>query len=163
MLRRRDAWRVVNLSRAGAGVADVLGRQLPELAALTAEQPAALVSCIIGIEDVARRTPGLDTSLRQVIAALPTGSVVGTIPRIGRGGPNPALDSVIREEAARHQLRIAELPSDPGRGRDHTILGDVGHAAWAKAVIAAIDGPPAEIASTTDPAIPVVPAVPDPS
>jgi hypothetical protein len=30
-------------------------------------------------------------------------------------------------------------------------------------VIAAIDGPPAEIASTTDPAIPVVPAVPDPS
>ncbi|HEY4420255.1 MAG TPA: SGNH/GDSL hydrolase family protein, partial [Pseudonocardia sp.] len=105
MLRRRDAWRVVNLSRAGAGVADVLGRQLPELAALTAEQPAALVSCVIGIEDVARRTPGLDTSLRQVIAALPAGSVVGTIPRIGSGGPNPALDSVIREEAARHQLR----------------------------------------------------------
>jgi hypothetical protein len=163
MLRRRDAWRVVNLSRAGAGIADVLGRQLPELATLTAEQPAALVSCIIGIEDVARRTPGLDTSLRQVIAALPTGSVVGTIPRIGRGGRNPALDAVIREEAARHQLRIAELPSDPGRGRDHTILGDVGHSAWAKAVIAAIDGPPAEIASTTDPAIPVVPAVPDPS
>jgi hypothetical protein len=162
MLRRRDAWRVVNLSRAGAGVADVLGRQLPELAALTAEQPAALVSCVIGIEDVARRTPGLDTSLRQVIAALPAGSVVGTIPRIGRGGPNPAIDSVIREEAARHQLRIAELPSNPGRGRDQTILGDVGHSAWAKAVLAAIDGPPAEIASTTDPAIPVVPAVPDP-
>lgn len=161
MLRRRDAWRVVNLSRAGAGVADVLGRQLPELAALTAEQPVALVSCVIGIEDVVRRTSGLDTSLRQVIAALPTGSVVGTIPRIGRGGPNPALDSVVREEAARHQLRIAELPSNPGR--DHTILGDVGHSAWAKAVIAAIDGPPAEIASTTDPAILVVPAVPDPS
>ena len=28
-LRRRDAWRVINLSRAGAGVADVLARQLP--------------------------------------------------------------------------------------------------------------------------------------
>jgi hypothetical protein len=154
MLRRRDAWRVVNLSRAGAGIADVLGRQLPELAALTAEHPAALVSCIIGIEDVARRTPGLDTSLRQVIAALPTGSVVGTIPRIGRGGANQALDAVIREEAARHQLRIAALPSDPGRGRDHAILGDVGHSAWAKAVMAAIDGPPAEIASTTAAASP---------
>jgi hypothetical protein len=162
-LRRRDSWRVVNLSRAGAGIADVLGRQLPELAVLTAEQPAALVTCIIGIEDVARHTPGLDISLRQVIAALPTGSVIGTIPRIGRGGPNTALDAVIRDEAARHQLRIAELPSNPGRGRDHVSLGDVGHGAWARAVLTAIDGPPAEIASTTDPAIPVVPAAPDQS
>jgi hypothetical protein len=164
MLRRRDAWRVVNLSRAGADVADVLARQLPELASLTAEEPAALVSCIIGAEDVARHTPGLDTSLRQVIAALPTGSVIGTIPRTGRGGPTAALDAVIREEAARHQLRIAELPSRHlGRVRDHAILGDVGHGAWAKAVLAAIDGPPAEIASTTDPALPVVPALTDPS
>ncbi|MCU1664246.1 MAG: hypothetical protein JWR58_4311 [Pseudonocardia sp.] len=164
MLRRRDAWRVVNLSRAGAGVADVLARQLPELAALTAQEPAALVSCIIGAEDLARHTPGLDTALRQVMAALPTGSVIGTVSRGGHGGPAAALDAVIREEAARHQLRIAQLPSraaHPGRVRDHTLLSDVGHAAWATAVLKAIDGPPAEIASTTDPALPVVPAVPD--
>ena len=44
VLRRRDAWRVVNLSRAGAGVADVLARQLPDLAELTAKEPAALVT-----------------------------------------------------------------------------------------------------------------------
>jgi hypothetical protein len=163
LLRRRDAWRVVNLSRAGAGVADVLARQLPELAALTGEEPAALVSCIIGAEDVARRSPGLDTSLRQVLAALPTGAVVGTLPR-GAGG-TAAIDAVIREEAARHGLRVAELPSRPGMPLrcDPGLLDDVAHAAWAKAVVIAIDGPGAEVATATDPAIPVVPAPVEPA
>jgi hypothetical protein len=159
LLRRRDAWRVLNLSRAGAGVADVLARQLPELAALTVEEPAALVSCIIGAEDVARRTPGLDLSLRQILAALPTGAVIATLPQ-GAGTIRGTLDAVIREEAARHGHRIAVLPSRagaPGR-RDAGLLDDVAHAAWAKAVIAAVDGPSAEVASATDPALSVVPA-----
>jgi GDSL-like Lipase/Acylhydrolase family len=162
-LRHRDAWRVINLSRAGAGVADVLARQLPELVALVSEQPAALVSCIVGAEDLARRVSGLETSLRQVLAALPSGSVVGTFARGSRGGPAAHLDAVIREEAARHRLRVAELPprfGPGGRGRGGALLGDVEHAAWARAVIAAIDGPPAEIAPSTDPELPVVPAAP---
>lgn len=148
LLRRRDAWRVVNLSRAGAGVADVLARQLPELAGLTVDESAAVVTCIIGGEDVARRIPGLDIALRQVAAALPAGAVLGTVssPR----GAAPRIDGVIREEAARHGLRVAELPARS------TILDDVGHGAWARAVITAIDGPPAEMASRTDPNLPVV-------
>jgi hypothetical protein len=153
MLRRRDAWRVVNLSRAGAGVADVLARQLPELAALTAEEPAALVSCLIGTEDLARCSPGLGTSMRQVLAALPSGAVVGTV---ASAGP---LDAVIREEAARHRLRVARLPSRtvaPTRGRGGVVLGDVEHGGWAAAVIAAVDGPVAENSPATDPELPVV-------
>ncbi|WP_219413073.1 SGNH/GDSL hydrolase family protein, partial [Pseudonocardia nigra] len=161
LLRRRDAWRVVNLSRAGAGVADVLGRQLPELAALTAEEPAALVSCIIGTEDLTRHTPGMESALRGVFAALPTGSVVGTI-RPTRGGMRHPFDAVIREEAERHRLRVAVLPTRPRRDSVH--LDDVGHAAWATAVIAAVDSPPAEPATATDPALPIVPALlPPPS
>ncbi|TQM15061.1 SGNH/GDSL hydrolase family protein [Pseudonocardia kunmingensis] len=163
LLRHRDAWRVINLSRAGAGVADVLAHQLPELVALTGEEPAALVSCIVGAEDIARRVPGADITLRQVLAALPSGSVVGTFARGARGGPAAALDAVTREEAAKHRLRVAELPPrfGPGsRGRSGALLGDVEHAAWAQAVIAAIDGPPAEVAPSTDPELPVVPALP---
>jgi hypothetical protein len=163
MLRRRDRWRVINLSRAGAGVADVLGRQLPELIALAGEQPAALVSCIVGAEDIARCVPGADITLRQVLAALPPGAVVGTFARGARGGDAAALDAVTREEAARHGLRVAELPprfGPGGCGRGAALLGDVEHAAWADAVIAAIDGPPAEVAPSTDPELPVVAAAP---
>jgi hypothetical protein len=165
LLRRRDAWRVINLSRAGAGVADVLARQLPELVALLEDEPAAMVSCIVGAEDIARHVPALDVSLRQLLAALPSGSVVGTFARGSKGGPAAAFDAVTREEAGRHRLRVAELPprfgpGRRGRGRGADVLGDVEHAAWAEAVLAAIDGPPAEIAPSTDPELPVVPAAP---
>src|SRR3954452_25084858 len=161
-LRRRDAWRVINLSRADAGVLDVLARQLPELNSIAATQEIALVTCIIGAEDMARRTPGLDTALRQVIAALPTGSVIRLLPQRPRAAG--ALNSVIREEAERHAMRIAVLPPRlPGqlRGRDNRGLGDVGHAAWARAVLAAADGPVAVAAPATDPRLPVVPPIED--
>jgi lysophospholipase L1-like esterase len=160
-LRHRDAWRVINLSRAGAGITDVLTRQLPELIELTRDETADLVSCIVGAEDIARRVPGLDVSLRQLLASLPSGAVVGTFARGARGGLAATLDAITREEAARHRLRVAELPPrfGPGsKGRERTPLGDVEHAGWAEAVLAAIDGPPAEIAPSTDPELPVVPA-----
>jgi hypothetical protein len=160
-LRHREAWRVINLSRAGAGVVDVLTRQLPELIELTRDDDAALVSCIVGAEDIARRAPGIDVSLRQLLASLPSGAVVATFARGARGGLAAELDAITREEAARHRLRVAELPPrfGPGsRGRERTPLGDVEHAGWADAVLAAIDGPPAEIAPSTDPELPVVPA-----
>ncbi|MFC4943986.1 SGNH/GDSL hydrolase family protein [Pseudonocardia sp. GCM10023141] len=158
LLRRREAWRVVNLSRAGAGIADVLARQLPELAALTLHESAALVSCVIGVEDVARRTPGIELTVRSLLSALPSGAVVATVPlRVPGAGP---VNAVIFEEAARHGLRVAELPMAavaPGRGRDALELGDVAHAAWARALIAAVDGPvqapaPAPAAATVEPA-----------
>jgi hypothetical protein len=160
-LRHRDAWRVINLSRAGAGIADVLTRQLPELIELTRDESAALVSCIVGAEDIARRVPGVDVSLRQLLASLPSGAVVGTFARGARGGPAAALDAITREESARHRLRVAELPprfGPGGKGRERNPLGDVEHAGWAEAVLVAIDGPPAEIAPSTDPELPVVPA-----
>jgi hypothetical protein len=142
MLRRRDAWRVVNLSRAGAGVADVLARQLPELAELTIEEPAALVTCIIGAEDVARRTPGLDITLRSMLAAMPRGAIVATVPL--RGSAAESFNAVIREEVVRHGLRVVDLGltgGGPGRGREAVRLNDVGHATWARVLMTQVDNP----------------------
>lgn len=159
LLRRRDAWRVVNLSRAGAGVADVLARQLPELAALTSEEPAALVTCVIGAEDVARRTPGLDITLRSMIAALPRGAIVATVPL--QGPAADAANAVIREEVVRHGLRVADLGltgGGPARGREAVRLNDVGHATWSRAIMAAIDNPPPSQEVTPAEGIPVVTA-----
>jgi len=142
VLRRREAWRVVNLSRAGAGITDVLSRQLPELTALTEEEPADLVTCVVGAEDVARRVAGVETALRSMLAAMPRGAVIGTVPLSGPLAD--AANAVIREEVVRFGLRVADLGTvgnAPPRGREAIRLGDVGHAAWARIMVAAIDNP----------------------
>jgi GDSL-like Lipase/Acylhydrolase family len=146
VLRERDPrWRVVNLSRAGAGVDDVLARQLPELAELTADAPAALVSCVVGAQDVRRRAPGLQDTLRTALAALPPGAVVATVPAGGRDRTAAAVNRLICDEALRHGLRVADLWKGGGsswRGRWTGLRyepTDVGHAEWAAAVLAAVD------------------------
>jgi hypothetical protein len=159
LLRRRDAWRVVNLSRAGAGLADVLARQLPELAELTDEEPAALVTCIVGAEDVARHTPGLEVTVRSLLAALPRGAIVATVPL--RGPVADSANAVIREEVVRHGLRLADIGvtgGGPGRGRDAVRLNDVGHSTWARVLIAAIDNPAPSQEPTPPNGIPVTTA-----
>lgn len=140
VLRRRAAWRVVNLSRPGAGIADVLGRQLPELAELTSEDPAELVTCVVGAEDVIRRTGGLDVSLRSLIAALPRGAVLATVAL--RGPAADAANRLIRDEAVPRGLRLVDLGVLAGQGeRAGADLNDVGHAAWARVLVQAIDNP----------------------
>ncbi len=159
LLRRRDAWRVVNLSRAGAGLADVLARQLPELVALTADEPAALVTCFAGAEDVARRIPGLDVTVRSLLAALPRGAIVATVPL--RGATADSVNAVVREEVVRHGLRLADIGvtgGGPGRGRDAVRLNDVGHSTWARVLIAAVDNPAPSQDPTPPDGIPVVAA-----
>jgi len=161
-LRRRDAWRVINLSRAGAGVADVLARQLPELAELTDEEPAALVTCIVGAEDVARRLPGTDIALRAMCAAMPRGAVIGTVPLAGPAAD--AANQVLREEVVKHGLRLADLgavKSPPTRGREAVRLNDVAHAAWARIMVAAIDNPAPSSDPTPPEGIPQVAASAD--
>ena len=162
VLRRRAAWRVINLSRAGAGVADVLARQLPELGELTDEEPAALVTCIVGAEDVARRLPGTDIALRSMCAAMPRGAVIGTVPLAGPAAD--AANEVLREEVVKHGLRLADLgavKSPPTRGREAVRLGDVAHAAWARIMVAAIDNPAPNSDPTPPEGIPQVAASAD--
>ena len=135
-------WRVANLARVGADLDDVVSRQLPELAELTAEAPAALVTCVVGAADVFGRPWGADARLRTLLAALPAGAVVATLPVLRSRARTDPLNATLRREAEEHGLRVIDPWTDSARrgrwyGADYH-PNDVGHAAWARAVLAAV-------------------------
>jgi hypothetical protein len=141
-------WRVVNLAVDGAGIDGVLDRQLPELRALTTHHPADLVTCIVGTADVLERPRGVDARLRALLAALPEGAVLATLPPVWSPRTSAAPNSVVRDEADRRGLRVADVwDASPRRGR---WLGasyqpnDVGHERWAAAILAAVRGDAAD-------------------
>ena len=132
-------WRVVNLASDSAGIDNVLGGRLPELRMLTAQQPADLVTCVVGIADVLARPRGVEARLRALLAALPEGAVVATLPPVWSTRTSAALNAVVHEEAARRGLRVADVwDASPRRGRWCGACyqpNDVGHARWAAAIL----------------------------
>jgi lysophospholipase L1-like esterase len=135
-------WRVWNLAQVGADLDDVVTRQLPELAELTAEAPAALVTCVVGAADVLGKPGGADDRLGTLLAALPAGAVVATVPELRSNRTAAALNTTLREEAARRDLRVVDLWNDGGQqgrwyGADFH-PNDVGHATWAKVLLDAV-------------------------
>jgi lysophospholipase L1-like esterase len=144
-------WRIANLARVGADLDDVLTRQLPELAALTADGPAALVTCTVGSVDVLAGPDDAQARVRALLAALPAGAVVTTFPTMRRAHAD-VLNAVLAEEAGRRGLRVVDVWDDSARrgrwfGADYH-PNDVGHAAWAGAVLAAVG--PGEHSGPTD-------------
>jgi hypothetical protein len=141
-------WRVVNLAADGAGIDDVLAQQLPELRVLSARQPADLVTCIVGTADVRGRPRGVEGRLRTLLAELPEGAVVATLPPVWSTRSSAALNAAVREEAVRRGLRVADVwDASPRRGRWCGAFyqpNDVGHARWAAAVLATAHGDAAE-------------------
>jgi lysophospholipase L1-like esterase len=137
-------WRVVNLAADGAGIDDVLARQLPELRALAAHHPADLVTCVVGTADALGRPRGVEARLRALLAALPEGAVVATLPPVWSTRTSAALNALVRDEAARRGLRVADVwDASSRRGRWCGACyqpNDVGHARWAKAILAAVRG-----------------------
>lgn len=141
-LQERDGvtWRVLNLSRSGARAADVLAAQLPALEAL--DGPADLVTCVIGGNDLLR-TPlrQLAATFRAIIARLPAGAVVATLPqglsrrRAGR------LNTLIRREASAAGLRVADLWTHTGPPWQGKYAADMfhpnerGYADWTRALV----------------------------
>ncbi len=107
-------WRVLNLSKSGGKVADVLARQLPRLEAL--DVVPDLVTCAIGSNDVIRQTPLplLERDLREIARRLPPGSVLATLPAGLFRERADAIDAVIRSAAAEHGFRVAELGAHTG-------------------------------------------------
>ena len=157
-------WRVLNLSRSGARAADVLDRQLPALEALAATSPsdpgvpappadpgvpapaarsgrADLVTCAIGANDIVRRTPlpTLARQLGQIVARLPAGAVMATLPQGLNAARTEAANRVIREQAPRAGLLVADVwarTAPPWRGKlasDGFHPGALGYADWAAA------------------------------
>jgi lysophospholipase L1-like esterase len=132
-------WRVLNLSRSGARTDDVLDRQLPALEALV--EPPDLVTCAIGANDIIRRTPVavLEDRLRAIIARLPEGALLATVPQGLNGVRTDAANRVIRDEAPAAGLVVADVwarTGPPWHGKfaaDGFHPGALGYADWAAA------------------------------
>lgn len=142
----RGRWQVVNLSRSGARVADVLDRQLPTLEAIT---PAPdLVTCAIGANDIVRRTPlpRLEAQVREVMARLPDRAVIATLPQGLNRERTEAVNRLVRAEAATAGLVVADVwarTGPPWQGKfaaDGFHPGPLGYADWAAAFAAVLDG-----------------------
>jgi len=150
LLERRDAtaWRVVNLSRSGAVLADVLDAQLVQLEALLeAGWEPALVSVVAGANDLRRaRSPDLVAQLLQVLGRLPARSAVATLPRGLREPRARAANAVLVPEAQARGLRVIDLwavTGPPWRGKyaDGLHPGAAGTTDWVRAFAAALDLP----------------------
>lgn len=139
-------WRVLNLSRSGDRAEDVLRNQIPVLRRL-AESPR-LTTCVVGANDLLR-TPleRLRTELTVIMAVMPQGSVIGTVPQGIRRTRAQEVNAFITAEAARRGLRVADIwkaTGPPWQGRyaeDHFHPNDHGYSFWAAALEDAIERP----------------------
>lgn len=142
--RSGGRWRVLNLSKSGARVADVVDVQLPRLEALS-EEPE-LVTCAIGANDLVARTPPerFEAGLRTIMASLPPGSVIATVPQGLRPARAAAVNDLIRSEAPAAGLVVADVwahTGPPWRGKfsaDGFHPGALGYADWARAFAEAL-------------------------
>ena len=147
--RTGEAWRVLNLSRSGGRAGDVLVRQLPILEALPAEVTPDLVTCAIGSNDIIRRTPlaQLERELREIVARLPPGSVMATLPAgLGRERIDH-LNRVIRSAAEAAGLTVADVYGHTGPPWEGKFAEDrfhpsaLGYSHWAAAFAEILDLP----------------------
>lgn len=148
LLERRDGvpWRVLNLSRSGAVLADVLDVQLPRLRELTDWSPA-LVTAVVGSNDLRRSSqPALLHGIRRITAELPEGAALGTLPRGLHEGRAREANALLRQLAAARGLRLVDLwavTGPPWRGKyaDGLHPGPAGVTDWVRAFVAALDLP----------------------
>ena len=142
--RLRDGgWdhRLLNLSVTGARVDDVLDAQLPALdAAVRATGPAALVTVVIGSNDIIspRHRGGLAERFAALLDRLPDGAVVMNLPNPHREARR--VDALLRERAATGRLVVADMRGEGPRSwrgllaPDSFHPNDSGYAAMADVV-----------------------------
>jgi lysophospholipase L1-like esterase len=137
-------WRVLNASRSGARVRDVLDRQLGWLDDLTA--PPDLVTCAAGANDLAWR-PGITRLLRdvdQLLERLPPGAVVATLPQGLSRRRALVVNERIRGAAPGRGLLVADVwahTGPPWAGQlapDGFHPSERGYAGWAAAFAEAL-------------------------
>ncbi|HWG93751.1 MAG TPA: GDSL-type esterase/lipase family protein [Mycobacteriales bacterium] len=144
-LRAADGrpWRVVNLSRSGARTREVVDAQWPRGQALGAELVTALVG---GNDALGTPLPQWRRDVDELCAALPAGAVVGTTARGVRERKVRVANAHVRERAAAHGLRVADLwahTGPPYRGlyADGFHPNDRGYVQWADALAEALGLP----------------------
>ena len=110
--------RVINLSRTGAKLSDVLTTQLPELA----QYHADVVTIEIGANDMATYQPQTFTSqVDELMSRLPRGTIMSDLPYFGGRGQLPLLghgqserdvesaNAILAKLANKHGLTLAPL------------------------------------------------------
>lgn len=128
---------VVNLSRSGARSVDVIDEQLP-LLELLPHRPA-IVTVTVGTNDLIRNphAPALARRMRRLIAELPTGSIIATLPAPSVSPSSRVVNKAIREAVDSAGHRVAEvghhlLGPRKGLGRDRFHPSDAGYGAWVR-------------------------------
>ncbi len=143
-LTARDGvrWRVANHAVSGARVADVVRDQLP---LLDQHPDADLVTCVVGGNDLVRTsTDELARSLQHLLARLPAGAVVGTLPQGLRTGKARRVNAMLRAESPHHGAGVADVWAHSGApwvGRYADDLfhpNDLGYEGWADALWEAV-------------------------
>lgn len=153
LLALDPGWRVLNVSRSGARVADVLVDQLPVLEALS--PTPQLVTCGVGANDLLR-TPyaRLLGQIRQLLDRLAPKSVVATLPQGIRPRRARPLNRLLAEEAPRRGLLVADVwahTGPPWEGRlasDRFHPNERGYAQWAAAFAEALGLPEPDLEGT---------------
>ncbi len=132
--RRNRPARIVNLSRSGAKIDDVLRLQLPAMRAI--EHPIQLITCTAGSNDLARGSSlsKAGRAMRSLMSDLPDGAVLATLPAKGSIMAK-RLNRTIRAEASTAGLVVADvdahLPGWRGRSaRDRFHPNDLGYESW---------------------------------
>ena len=107
--------RLVNLGVNGARVEDLLDRQLPALAELTADRPAALVTVVAGSNDVVlrRHRRQLVGRFTELLDRLPDGAVVSNLPNPHREAR--AVDRLLRQRAEAGRVVLVDMRRDGPR------------------------------------------------
>lgn len=145
-----DGWRVVNLSRSGATTVELVADLLPRLESMGATPD--LVTCGIGANDlVPTPVDDLLAALREVMARLPDGAVMATLPQGLRPPKAMVVNEMIRAEAPAAGLTVADVwarTGPPWRGKfasDGFHPNALGYRDWATAFAEAmgLDPPPA--------------------
>ncbi len=136
-------WRVLNYSVSGATTDDVLAEQLPRLREL--RDAPGLVTCLIGANDVRHfGTSQILEKVRVLLAQLPDGAVVGTLPHALHPVRSRRVNSFIRRYAAVRGFFVADVWATTGPpwwglvSADGFHPNEMGYARWASALMPAV-------------------------
>ncbi|NNF55966.1 MAG: SGNH/GDSL hydrolase family protein, partial [Acidimicrobiales bacterium] len=137
-----QGFRILNLSRSGARLGDVLETQLPALASV----PNSVIGgiCTVGSNDLVRSGRLRQTRRRftAVLESLPTGIVMATIPD-AKSVTAKTMNRHLRSEAERLGQPIADVAAALTSWRglmagDGFHPNDAGHRLWARTITTAL-------------------------
>jgi lysophospholipase L1-like esterase len=140
------AWRIVNVSRSGARTRAVTRHQLPWLDRL--DQVPDLITCSVGANDIVRPwATSVDRDMRELIARLPSGAVLGNVPKGLHPARTKRVNTLISREAPARGVVIADVFTHTGPpwgaklAADSFHPNDTGYHDWAMAFAEAIGAP----------------------